>query len=543
ASYLTFFAGLGRAAISDSDEGFYAEAAREMVESSDWLTPHFNYEERFEKPILYYWLAAGAFSVVGPSEIGARLPAATSGLLLVLVTWWCGRRWAGERVGFIAGVITATNFGYSVLGRLALPDLPLALCMTCTTWMGLESARLSDSTRPAVSARPWLLGAAAAAGLGFLMKGPVAVAIPGLTILMASRLGLVGRARWLPCRLGDTLLAAALFAAVAVPWFAAMSAEHGVAYLQRFFVAENVERFATDRYNEPRSFFFYIPVLLGGLVPWTPLLALWMRRSVAAPTLLEKVPPRLLVIWAAVPFVFYSLSIGKQPRYILPVLPPLALLLARSLAASVPIDPRERSTWLAWTGTACGGLLMVIGVLLLRVTPLLIGAQAEALWATAGAIVASGALVVATAWWRPRRLIEVLATASVVALVGVQYSIYSSRGSDPVEQMAAAYAREHIGGETTGTYRVFVRNLVFYTRTAQRDLPNFEDLVAFLQRDDRVLCVLRQRDLDRIRAETALTPRVLQALPYFNPAGLRVDALLWPNPTRDLDTVYLISNR
>jgi len=245
-----------------------------------------------------------------------------------------------------------------------------------------------------------------------------------------------------------------------------------------------------------------------------------------------------------VPFLFYSLSIGKQPRYILPVLPPLALLLARSLAASLPqAGPHNRTRWLAWAGTACGALLIVLGVLLLRVTPLLIAAQAEALWTAAATIVASGAVVVATAWWRSRRLVEVLATASIVALVGVQFSIYSSRGSDPVEQMAVAYAREHSPGQVTGTYRVFVRNLVFYTRTVQHDLPNFEDLVAFLERSDRVLSVLRQRDLDRVRAETALAPRVLQAIPYFNPAGLRVDALLWPNPARDLDTVYLISNQ
>src|SRR5690606_32149521 len=114
---LTFLVGLGRGAITDSDEAFYAEAAREMVASGDWITPTFNGEPRFQKPILYYWLTAGTYLVTGPTESAARLWAALSGVGLVLVTAACARRWFDEGTALLAGAIVATAFGYYAIGR------------------------------------------------------------------------------------------------------------------------------------------------------------------------------------------------------------------------------------------------------------------------------------------------------------------------------------------------------------------------------------------------------------------------------------------
>ncbi|MSO46013.1 MAG: phospholipid carrier-dependent glycosyltransferase, partial [Acidobacteria bacterium] len=164
----TFFLGLGRAAISDSDEGFYAEAAREMVEGGDWLTPHFNYEERWQKPILYYWLTAATYVVAGPSEWAARWWSALAGLGLVLITWAAARRLtAREDVAWLAGAIAATSYGYVAMARLALPDLPLTFFITLAIWSALE--------------RRWTM-TGIAVGLGFLTKGPVALVVPGIVL-------------------------------------------------------------------------------------------------------------------------------------------------------------------------------------------------------------------------------------------------------------------------------------------------------------------------------------------------------------------------
>lgn len=541
-SAITFFVGLGRGAISDSDEAFYAEAAREMVESGNWLTPYFNYEERFQKPILYYWLAATAFEAGGPGEVAARLPSALSGLVLVLATWMFGRRWCSPPVGVLAGLITATNYGYFAMARLALPDLPLAALMTLTTWAGLEAARADGQQAP--RAHRWWWAAAAAAGLGFLMKGPVALALPGFSVLAATWAGLVGPRRVLPCSPSALIVPALIFLAIAVPWFAGMTLEHGVAYLHRFFVAENVERFATDRYNEPRSILFYVPIVFGGLAPWSPLLLLWVPailRAIRTRTLDLASTGWILVLWAAVPLVFYSLSIGKQPRYILPTLPPLAILLADSLVRRLARTDGTRAV--AWLGSACGLLLVTFGALLFRAVPLLTALPETTSRIAALLSLAGGLAVAAVAWWRPRALTGVLATAAVITLLSLQFAVFAGRGKEPVERMAAATLAARQTGEPVGTHRVFVRNLVFYTTVRQTDLVEFDELVAFLQRRDPVLCVVRGQDLDRLRTEQGLSPRILYSLEYFNTAAIRLDTLLWPNPRKNLSVVHLITNR
>ncbi len=262
---LTFLVGLGAPAITDSDEAFYAEAAREMVESGDWLTPAFNYEPRFQKPILYYWLTAATFAVTGPGPAAARLWAALAGAALVLVTAGLARRWYDDDTALLAGAIVATSFGYVALGRMALPDLPLALFITATIAAALIA--VGDRVpRP----RHWLLAAALAAALGFLTKGPLALVIPALVV--APIVAIERRASRL--RAADLLAAAMLFVAVAAPWYLAMWSRHGTDYLTGFFLGDNLERFATDRFNEPRPWWYYGPVVVGGLVPWAPFLLL-----------------------------------------------------------------------------------------------------------------------------------------------------------------------------------------------------------------------------------------------------------------------------
>src|SRR3982751_1016507 len=119
---VTFFAGLGRSAIGDADEAFYAQSGREMVEQGDWITPHYNYEYRFQKPVFYYWLVAGTYLVAGVNEAAARFPSALAGLAIALMTWAIGRRWVGPSTGVVAGAIVATSFGYFPTAHASLPD-------------------------------------------------------------------------------------------------------------------------------------------------------------------------------------------------------------------------------------------------------------------------------------------------------------------------------------------------------------------------------------------------------------------------------------
>lgn len=530
-SLLTFASGLGRQAITDADEAYYAEASREMVDSGDWLTPHFNYAYRWQKPVLYYWLTASAYLVGGAGEGAARLWSALSGVGLVLLTW-AAARGAGDRTAWLSGAIVATCFGYFAMARSALPDLPLTFCITATVWLALRASEPG-------AARGWWLASGAAAGLGFLTKGPVAFLIPALVL---APIWWQERAT---VRLPVTGLAAAavVAAVIGVPWYAAMTFEHGPAYLQSFFVGDNLERFTTERFNESRPLWFYLPILAGGLLPWSAFgLVLAVRTAVRLlrrPSAISSVEWRLL-IWAGMPLLFYSASVGQQPRYILPVLPPLAIALATGITRR--IDTGQTRTLAAATMLSAAlvggcGLAMVRLQPLLAVPPLLAGLAEAALAATTLALIT---LVWARGW---TRLPGVMTACAATVLLSVHFGALVSGRPDAVERMASLIQTHRLAGERVGPYQVFVRNLVFYARFQQEDLFEESRAVAFLRSPDRVLLVVRQQDLPRLVSLSGVEVERLGAVDYVNTANIRLGTLLAPETSSVRDTVLLVTNR
>lgn len=541
---LTFYAGLGRGAITDSDEAFYAEASREMVASGDWIEPFYNYEPRWQKPIAYYWLTSATYLVTGASEFGARFWAAMAGVGLVLVTAAAGRRWYDETTGLLAGAIVATNFGYFSIGRMSLPDLPLTFCITLAIWAALVST-LEQERSP----RKFVVLAALGLGLGFLMKGPVGLIIPAIVIVPV----LMIERRSIGLNPLDIMLGFVILIAVAAPWYFMMWARHGNEYLNSFFVGDNFERFATDRFNDPRPWWFYLPVVAGGLLPWTPFALVWLgpitqflrgRRAVGTIDL-------RLLMWAAFPLLFYSLSVGKQPRYVLPVLPPLALLLASSIVERTQewrgldgVRSMPRRAFPVVAGSLLSGVFFVtLGVLLYRAQPLLINVQpvftiiASYLIAFAGALVILSAI---TNQWRMTPL--VIALASAVTLPAIQYGALSSSGDDTVRQMARLVQQNRLGSEPVGTWGVFVRNLVFYSGVKTTDVIGDEQALNFLRQSERAMMVAPVSEIDRLEREQGVKVNRIAELLYFNEAGVRVRTLLWPDRDRDLTRVVLVTN-
>ena len=555
---LTFFVGLGGPAITDSDEAFYAEAAREMVEGGDWITPHYNGQHRFEKPVLYYWLAALGYLIGGVSEFGARLPSGLAGLVLVLTTYACARRWYDEATGWLAGAITATSFGYVAVARQALPDLLLACFVTLGTWAALVALVALRPVGPDLRRRRWLCVAGAALAGAFLTKGPIGVALPAIVVgpLALWRCwsepgsGPDGRRAKMTRLALDVGLLALVCLLLAVPWFAAMTATHGLAYLDRFFVDENVQRFATTRYNTWRPLWYYLPILAGGLLPWSPLMLVWwrpIRRLAQRARRLQPVEV-WLAVWALAPLLFYSVSIGKQPRYILPILPPLAVLLARGIsrrfARSVPDEERPRpDRLLAGAGVVAGTVLVVFGILVSRAQSLLIGGSPATILTGAALLVWSGLGVSAVAVSSRQRLLPTALTiASVIFTVTMHSAVLSRSGPEPVEQMAAlirAVGRENV---PYGRYRVFVRNLLFYTGRPHVDLASEEQVRVFLESTEPVLCVIGEADLQQVRAD-GVTAHELGRVGYLNTGNLTIRTLLRPDPRTDLETVVLVTNR
>jgi 4-amino-4-deoxy-L-arabinose transferase-like glycosyltransferase len=539
-SSLTFLLGLGRQAITDSDEAFYAEASREMVESNDWLTPHFNYEERWQKPILYYWFTAAAFAGTDVTEFMARFGSALSGIGLTLLTWGAARRLMGdERGAWISGAIAATCYGYFAMARFALPDLPLALFITATIWCAMRATDRAE-TVPA----SWAALAGLSAGLGFLTKGPLAVVIPTIVLVPIWW----RERRHVDLRPSNFALALLLFALAGLPWYVAMWLEHGTPYLQSFFVADNLERFATTRYNDVRALWYYVPILLGGLLPWTvfllvlpwrPLRDLWRRRR-----RLTIVEWRLL-IWTLAPLLLFTASIGKQPRYILPVLPPIAMMLGvgisnRLEAADEPTAGRELT--IATLMTAA--MFALMAVLLYRARILFLSAH-PALTLSGIALVCTAAIALAItavsrAW---RRLPAVMALSAAVLWLTLEFGAFAGRRPEAVEEIAALIHANRLGGEPIGEYNAFVRNLPFYTRISQLQIIDDDSAVAFLRSNDRVFLVLQHGDVERLKTASGVPLKTIGQVTYWNTAGVRLRTLLAPSPEQDLDTVVLVSNR
>jgi 4-amino-4-deoxy-L-arabinose transferase-like glycosyltransferase len=428
---------------------------------------------------------------------------------------------------------------------MALPDLPLTFCITLAIWAALVST-LEQERSP----RRFVLLAAVGLGLGFLMKGPVGLLIPLVVIVPV----LLIERRSIALTPIDIVLGFAVTMAMALPWYVVMWTRHGNEYLQSFFVGDNFERFATDRFNDPRPWWFYLPVVAGGLLPWTPLALTWLgpiaqfvrlRRDVGTIDL-------RLMLWALLPLAFYTLSIGKQPRYILPVLPPLALLLASSIvertqewrgldgARSMP----RRAVLVGAGSLLSGAFLVTLGALLYRAQPLLINIQPRFTTIAAALIAVAGVLVMLTATsrnWRSAPMVVALAAA--VTFPALQYGGLASGGDDTVRQMARLVLAQRTAHEPVATYSVFVRNLVFYARVKTVDIINDEQAWNFLGQTDRALMVAPVETIDRLERDRRLKVRRIAELQYFNAAGIRPRTLLWPDPSGDLQRVVLVSNR
>ena len=538
--------------MTDSDEAFYAESAREMIELSDWLTPHFNYEFRFEKPVLYYWLAAVSYLVLGESEWAARLPSALAGFGLVLLAYFIGRQWYDSRTAFLSGVITATSFGAVAMAHQALPDLPLAFFVTAAVWTCFN-ARWSrvHSNDEAIAVQRWLGIGAVSTGLAFLTKGPVAIVLL-LIILVSSWLvefKYFGKTNW-PA-LHYLAVFCFIFGLTTVPWFWAMFYEHGFAYLERFFFAENVERFATTRYNSPRSVFYYLPILVGGLFPWSPFATLWIPKLIQG---LRDKTVRLatsrLLIWCLAPLLFYTASIGKQPRYILPMLVPLSILLAHAMVVDLSQNTRPSRLFQNCAIVSAVFTFLLAG-LLYRTDPLLFEWGRTAGMTVSVVVALSGvATVLSCVMTHTRRSPDrwarsipiCVAVTSIVVAVCAHTVLLASPKLSPVEKMANLIKQEQKQGEAYGRHRVFNRNLVYYVESPHVELPIMQAVKDFLGSSTRVLCVLFEEDVELLQGQ-GVQLYELGSVTYLNTGSLTLRVLLNPDPTRFVKRVVLVTNQ
>jgi 4-amino-4-deoxy-L-arabinose transferase-like glycosyltransferase len=326
------------------DEPRYARVAVEMSRSGDLVTPTLQGRPWLEKPILYYWLAAGSYRLLGENETAARLPSVLATLLLVLTTAIVGARLYGRRAGLHAGFIVATSVLTFAEGRAATMDMLLAAALTAG--LGLFALRQLDLAGAGAS----ILGAAFL-GLATLAKGPIGIVLP--VLVLASYLAITRQ--WPRPRLAEAALAAGAFLMVALPWYLMVWMRQGHAFIETFLLNHNVQRFTSTVHRHPGSFLYYVPVLLVGLFPWSGLLLPAFGRVTRRAT-----ADVLLLCWILAPLVFFSAAGSKLPGYILPIVPPLSILMGRGAVALLDREPLRPG--LGPTGVALLGLLLGFAV-------------------------------------------------------------------------------------------------------------------------------------------------------------------------------------
>lgn len=319
-----FFYGLGAFGLIGADEPRYAQVAREMLARRDWITPTLGGHAWLEKPPLYYWQAMLVYSVLGVSDVAARIPSALDATLLVVAVYFFFRKFR-RGVEVDAALITASCAGMIGYARAASMDMPLAAAFTIAmlAWWGW---RESEN-------RIYLAAFYACLALGMLAKGPVAPFLAAVILLIFAAASnawrVLLRTLWIPGIL--------LFCVIALPWYIAVQIQNPQ-FFREFILEHNLARFSTGLYHHPEPFWYYLPVTALALVPWVVFVAaaavesfrVWWteRKTIRNEPDLELQFRISACCWLVVPVLFFSMSQSKLPGYILPAIPAGAILLA-----------------------------------------------------------------------------------------------------------------------------------------------------------------------------------------------------------------------
>ena len=383
-------------------EIYFLDAARGMVESGDWIVPRYEGRPFFDKPILSYWLMAAAMNAFGTSPAAARLVPVLAALGLVLVTAWLGTLLFDRRSALAGALVLATTLAFLSFARVAMSDMLLALLSTLAVSLAVFAYRPG-----APGFVVPLLGAVA--GLGFATKGPIAVLIPGIAILL---LLWENRRRSLPGGAAGIALGALAFAVIGLGWFVLVHQRLGVEPLAYFFLRENLQRFAADTYDIGRPVWFYVPAYFAEGLPWSAFLPIAIARLLRSADPKTSRAARFLSLWPLLVLLPLSLSRGKIDYYLLPLYPAVSLLVGRYLAGT-PWDRLDR----AWARVVLLAQAAALAFLLARPP------QVPSEWLPGGlgraalvAVLAAGALALVAAARSPSPRRVLAAPAALVAL-------------------------------------------------------------------------------------------------------------------------------
>lgn len=430
-----WFATLGGRRLLNPDEGRYAEIAREMSASGDWLTPRLNGLKYFEKPALQYWATAAAYEVLGENEFAARLWTGLTGFAGVLFAYFAGARLFGRSAAWLGATVLASSVLYVVVGHLNTLDMSLSFFLELAVFGFLLAQHAPPGSR---AERAWMLLAWAATGFAFLSKGLVAGVLPVLTLLAYT---VVTReySAWKRLHIAVGL---PIFVLISVPWIIAVSLKNPE-FPQFFFFHEQFERFLTTIHNRDAPWWYFLPLLLLGALPWAPIMLQSLKSSWLADPATGFKPRRFLLLWVVAVVGFFSLSHSKLPPYIVPVFPALALVFGEALT-------RMKASTLQRHFLVVASVLFLIGIVIIRVPANIAGPKSVDVVAdlrpeTASSFLLAAYAIFAAAWLLRRYSVNLAVTvAGLGTMLALHLLVYGSdalrvtrSGYDLAQQIAA----------------------------------------------------------------------------------------------------------
>lgn len=455
------FVNLGGADLFQPDEGRNAEKAREILLLNDWVTPHENFLPVLDKPMFFYWLVALCYKLFGISEWSARLPSTVSAIGCLFLVYRFTRQWRGPWEALWAVVILLTSVEFFVLARIVISDMILTFCVTLAL-CSFYSAVHDENQK---SRRLHCLLMYGALGAGTLAKGLIGVVMPGMVFFVylscTHKLSRLGKLHLFP--------GALLFLVIVAPWYLWVDMRNP-GYLRFYFWEDHVARYLTDEFDRTEPWFYFIPLVAGGFLPWTFILPWVVKYS------WKKFDDKniFLILWVVLPFLFFSFSKSKLPQYVLPIYPALAMLSAQTVASLVnrSVSKKRQPLYLSWIFSAGFVWVLLIGALWPRLLPVEIrGTVRENLVWIGFSIAAMGLIFGSYAWARFKGywnspmasfLCTCAGTAVFFLLVGqFMVTVSGDRSAKALARHAAAFLTHE---SQMAAYDTYLPGLIFYLR-------------------------------------------------------------------------------
>jgi 4-amino-4-deoxy-L-arabinose transferase-like glycosyltransferase len=311
---LLYLAPLPFIPLMEPDEGRYSAIPDAMNATGDYVTPRLKGAVYFEKPPLSYWATAMAFRIFGRNEFASRLFPALCAWGCILLVYHMGRYFRDRRTGLFGAAVLTTMLYHIAIGRINILDMPLCLFVCLAIWSGFRHL-----ATPA-GRKAWLYGLYFFSALAFLAKGLIGIVFPfGVLVLW-----LLWSKRWRDLFALISPVGILVFSAVTLPWLILVQRENPD-FFRFFFIQEHFLRYATKLHDRYQPFYFYLPILLAGTLPWCAYLPQALRSGGHGEQGFGSEGNRFLLVWFGLILLFFSLSSSKLIPYIAPVFLPLAL--------------------------------------------------------------------------------------------------------------------------------------------------------------------------------------------------------------------------